>query len=540
MKTYKLLTLSFLLGTAVNAQTLADARKNTENERFDVAGGNFRALIAKEPTKAENYFYYGENFLEHGDLDSANIIWTKGVAVDPLNALNYTGLGKYLWFQGDTTAANVHIAKAFTLTKNKNAEIMRQTANIFIRTTKFKKLKAALELLDKALKLDPNNPENYLLMGDALLQITPENSSPAIKNYNLALNLDPKSPKALVRTAKIYFAAKNPELANSKYEEAQALDPNYAPAYRENAELYMRYDKSTKAIENWKKYLALNNSIEARYRYATSLFQGKKYCDAIGELTSVQAGGFNNFYVERMLTYSYYECTENDVKASYAKGLETSAKFFQMVPKDKVLASDYKYKGYLLSKSGNDSLAILELETAATIDPTVAGELYGEIGKMQMKAKKYSNVITAYEKKRNGVYTNLTLNELYDLGRSYYFGPKDYALADSCYANFLMRSPTYALAHLGRARCQMKLNPVKENWSSKDHYIKFIELLKPEEVTAANNKSNVMEASKYLGDYFVNSTGKDNEKAKYYWNIVKTLDPADKQAAQFFASPAGK
>jgi hypothetical protein len=65
-------------------------------------------------------------------------------------------------------------------------------------------------------------------------------------------------------------------------------------------------------------------------------------------------------------------------------------------------------------------------------------------------------------------------------------------------------------------------------------------LLKPEEVTAANNKSNVMEASKYLGDYFVNSTGKDNEKAKYYWNIVKTLDPADKQAAQFFASPAGK
>ena len=134
-------------------------------------------------------------------------------------------------------------------------------------------------------------------MGDALLQITPENSSPAIKNYNLALNLDPKSPKALVRTAKIYFAAKNPELANSKYEEAQALDPNYAPAYRENAELYMRYDKSTKAIENWKKYLALNNSIEARYRYATSLFQGKKYCDAIGELTSVQAGGFNNFYV---------------------------------------------------------------------------------------------------------------------------------------------------------------------------------------------------------------------------------------------------
>lgn len=540
MKTYTLIAFSLLFGSFANAQTLDDARKKTENERFDLAGSDFRTLISKEPTRADYYFYYGENFLEHDDLDSANIMWKKGVTIDPLNPLNYVGLGKYLWYNGDTTSANIHINKAFTLTKNKNAEIMRQVAIIYIKTPKCKKLDAAIALIEKALKLEPKNPENFLILGDALLGKTPEDGSPAIKNYNLALEQNPKSPKAIVRTAKLYYAAKNYELANSKYEEAIILDPTYAPAYRENAELYMKFDKSTKAIENWKKYLALNNSTEARYRYATSLFQGKKYCDAINELTSVQSNGFNNFYVERMLTYSYYECAENDVKVSNAKGLESSDKFFALVPKDKVLASDYKYKGYLLSKAGSDSLAIIELEKAAELDPSVAGELNGEIGKLYMKAKKYANAITCYEKKRNGLYTNLTVQEINELGRAYYFGTKDYVLADSCYANLALRSPSYAPAYLWRARSKFKQDPKNEKWLAKDFYIKYIELLKPEELTLPANKAFIMEASKYLGDYYVNSSEKDNVKAKFYWNMVKTLDPADKQAAVFFASSAGK
>ena len=65
-----------------------------------------------------------------------------------------------------------------------------------------------------------------------------------------ANSLNPKSPKAIVRTAKLYQRAKNYELANSKYKEAQLLDPTDAPAYRENAELNMRFDQSSKAIEN--------------------------------------------------------------------------------------------------------------------------------------------------------------------------------------------------------------------------------------------------------------------------------------------------
>lgn len=542
MKTYKVIAFSMLFGAVTNAQTLEDARKKTENERFEVAGKEFATLISKEPTRADYYFYSGENYLEHGDLDSANNMWKKGVAVDPLSPLNYVGLAKYLWFQGDTTAANVHITKAFTLTKNKNPEIMRQTATIYVRTPKCKKLDAAIVLLNKAITLDPKNPDNFILLGDALQEKTPEYGGPAIKNYNLALELNPKSPKAIVRTAKLYQRSGADSLANAKYIEAQVLDPTYAPAFRENAELNMKFNQSKKAIENWKKYLALNNSTEARYKYATSLFSGKKYCEAIGELLQVQADGMENFYIERMLTYSYYECTENDLQASYQKGLKASDAFFSMVPKDKIVATDYKFKGYLLSKIGNDSLAIIELENAAKADPKKGGELYGEIAKMHMKTKQYVKAIDAYEKKRMGNFTNLSVTEVNDLARAYFYGPKNYVMADSCYANLVSRpsSTEYAPGYLGLGRSICRQDLKNEKWLAKNAFTKYLDLLTPEERLLPANKSGVMEAAKYLGDYYLKSTEKDKIKAKSYWEIVRTVDPTDAQAKAFFASPEGK
>jgi len=43
----------------------------------------------------------------------------------------------------------------------------------------------------------------------------------------------------------------------------------------------------------------------------------------------------------------------------------------------------------------------------------------------------------------------------------------------------------------------------------------------------------VIEACKYLGDYYVNAPAKNLEKAKECWTIVHTLSPDDKQAKAF-------
>src|SRR5688500_9522199 len=87
--------VSFLTFAAFS-QTLQEAIIKTENERFEAAAADFRALIAKDPARGDVYFYYGENYFKNGEVDSANIFYAKGAEVNATNPLNYVGLGKVL------------------------------------------------------------------------------------------------------------------------------------------------------------------------------------------------------------------------------------------------------------------------------------------------------------------------------------------------------------------------------------------------------------------------------------------------------------
>ena len=538
MKKHVIFAFALGLGSFLNAQTLKDAIYKTENERFSEAVSDFAKLTQLETTNGTNYFYFGELYFERGlmsksdksYIDSALIFWEKAVAVDPTNPMSLVAKGKSLWVKGQIDAGKVEFSKATTLTKNKNAEVLRAIAETYIDAEQ-KNLDEAILLLETAVKLDPKNEDGHLLLGDALLEKTPQNGSPAIKSYNKVLEINPKSPRGIVRVAKLYQRAQNFEEANKYYQQAKDIDPTYAPAYRENAELNMMFKQSAKAIENWKKYLELNNSLEARYRFVTALFNGKQYCEVIPEIEDLQKSGFNNFYMERMITYSVVDCSKSDL-AMVQKGLDASNRFFEIVPKEKIIFMDYKYRGLLYSKNNQDSLAILELEKASALDADAAKDLAGDIGRLYMKMKKYDRVIAAYSLKKASM--ELTANEYFELGRAYFFGPKDFVNADSCFAKLVQLSPTYAPGHLWRARASYPLDPAKEKWLAKPYLTEVFNLVKPEERAVGSNKAMVMEACKYLGDYYVNSSEKDVAKAREFWNVVRELDPADKQAAAFF------
>lgn len=528
----KIALFATLLCTGLQAQTLKDAVYKTDNERFSEASSEFKALVAKEPTGV-NYFYFGENYYEWGEKDSAMMIWIAGSEKDLVSPMSAVAKGKMLWISGNKEAAKAEFTKALTSTKNKNAEVMRAIAETYIESEN-KSLDEAIALLQTATKLDSKSEDGHLLLGDALLEKTPTNGSPAIISYKKVLEINPKSPRGIVRIAKLYQRAQNFEEANKYYQEAKAVDATYAPAYRENAELNMLFKQNAKAIENWKKYLELNNSDDARYRFATAMYSGKQYCEVIPEIEGLQGKGFNNFYMERMLTYSYYECGKD---ADFAKkGLAASDRFFRMAQSDKVIYKDYKYRGLILSKSGSDSLAIIELEKASALNEEAAKEVAGDLARMYFKLKNYEKAINSYKLKSS--VSKLNVNDEYELGRSYYIGPKDYVLADSCFANVILLSPTTYNGYLWRARCAYIFDPNKEKWLAKPYLEKVIELVNPEERTSKNNKPLVIEAAKYLGDYYVNSTEKNVDLAKTYWNIVKELDPLDKQAEAFFKKNA--
>ena len=553
MKKITLIAAGLVLANTTFAQTLQDAITKTDNERYAAAAADFRALIAKEAAKGDNYFYYGENFFKKGDLDSANMYYQKGVEVNATYPLNYVGLGKVLWYNGKTADAKTQLFKAATLGANKNTEVMRKTAETYINADN-KNLDEAMTLLNAAIKIEPKNAENYLLMGDALLEKNPTEGGPAIKQYDKFSELNPKSPKGILRAGKLYQRGRNYQLALDLYKKAQDLDPTYAPAYREKAELYHLAGQKANAVDSYKKYLELNNSEEARERYAGFLLNNKQYADAITEIEKLQSAGNVSMYLDRYLGYSYAELGNKTDTAAYRKGLNAISHFFDKsskVANFKYLGTDYKYKGILLSKTGKDSLGIIEMEKAGQVDPKLANDVVREIAKSYMKAKKYNKAVDTYIRIMNGDPKNLNAQDWYEFGRAYYYdgGAKQrekkdvealdlFVKADTCFSKLAQISPAYAIAYFWRGKANVQQDVKDEKGLAKPHYEKAISLVKPEE--KAGVKQNLIEAYLYLGSHYAFSKEKDLTKAKEYFNLVKELDPANKAATDFFKSPAGK
>lgn len=559
MKT-QLIIASFTLASILPAQTLQDALTKTDNERFESAGADFRSLIAKESSKGENYFYYGENYFKKGDIDSANIQYQKGSEVNATNPLNYVGLGKVLWFQGKEADAKAQFFKAATLGANKNAEVMRRTAEAYITSEKNKNCDEAIKLLNEAIKIDPKNPENYILLGDAQLEKNPTDGSGPIKNYQKASELNPKSTKGILREGKLYQRGRNYQLALEKYKAAEAIDANFAPAYREKAELYLLAGQPSKSIENWKKYLELNSNSDSHYRYMLALFNNKQYTEAIAEGENLKKTGYNNYTIERLLGWSYGEMGNKNDTTAYSKGLRSMNAFFDMVknvPNFRYLPGDYKYKGVLLSKVGKDSLGVLELEKGIALDPVANCELWGDIAKIWSKAKRYQKSIEAYDKKA-ACPKGLNVQDYFDMGKAYYSpatakmneaaNMKDAKAkaakeaeafpllikADSAFSKVTQLNPTWPLGYTWRGRANSLLDMKAEKDVTKTCYEKVVAVVKPEEANTTY-KNNIIEAYEYFGYYYV--TKKDKAKADEMWNKVKSIDPENAKAKAYFTPP---
>jgi tetratricopeptide (TPR) repeat protein len=565
MKSIALTISGIMISGFMIGQTLQEAIKKTENERMEAAASDFRSLIAKDPTKGEYYFYFGENYFKNGDVDSANMMYNKGVEVNATNPLNYVGLGKVLLSKNNVNEAKTQFYKATSIGGAKNAEVMRQTAEAWL-TTDHKEPDAAIALLTAANKIDPKNAEGYILLGDAQLEKNPTDGSAPILSYQKASSLDPKNPKGILRQGRLYQRARNYNLALDYYKKAIELDPKFAPAYRQIAELYSMAGQHKNSIENWKKYLELNDSEHARYRFMSALFFNKQYPEAITEYENLKKSNFSNVYLERLAAYSYAEQSAKD-SAAAQKGLAAMDNFVKMAgPNFKYIADDYRYKGRLLASAGKDSLALIEMQKAIVIDSTKAGAIYGELAEMAGKKKNYLGVATYLEKKKGRDNKNLDNNDWFDLGKAYYWlgqaktktlteltaeykkkkkspgqevatlqkqADSLFVLADTSFSNLVKLNPSWPVGYVWRGRANYMLDPDAKTDNTKTQFEKVIATVKPEEQTGTY-KNYVVESYEYLGYYYV--TKKDEAKAKEAWLKVKELDPGNKKA-EFYLNP---
>ncbi|MES2835939.1 MAG: tetratricopeptide repeat protein [Bacteroidota bacterium] len=507
---------------SAKAQTVKEAIKFTDNEQLEKAEAAFKTLVASQPT-AENYFYYGENYYKWEKFSQAEAMYKKGLEVKADDALCLIGLGKLMWQDGKTTEAKANFDKALYGNNSKNVKLMLEVADVYIKSEK-KDIPAAQALINNVIKIDIKNHDAYILLGDSYLEMN--DGSKAIENYKKAGAIDPKSVKSILRQGQLYGRSKNYQLALDYYRQAAVIDSSFAPAYREQGELYYMAKQYDKAKYYSKKYVDLTGgTISSRVRYAQFLFLSKDYKKAIEEITSLQKEDTTNNVLNRLLGYASFETGE------FAKGAEAMNKFFARAPKEKnkILASDFEYLGKNYAKSGKDSLGILNLEKAITMDSS-ATNLYGDIALIYSKQKRNDKAAEYYVKKIEGK-KDVNINDHFNLGKAYYFG-KDYVKADTAFGTVISMQPKLNLGYLWRGRAQSALDPDTKTGAAKPYYEKLIEVAS---VDPVKNKTDLVEGHSYMAYYYY-LVAKDNAKSKESWLKVKEIDPANEKAKKSLES----
>jgi tetratricopeptide (TPR) repeat protein len=519
------LGLSLLFIQTSQAQNVKDAIKFTENHQFEEASKLLHQLIAKTPTDANLYYHLGENMWVSERFDSAAFYYDKGITADANNGFNYIGKGKIALSKNDEATAKPLFEKALTLTQDAKAYMAIASAYV---DNEWKNMTFALECLAKAEKLDKNNINIYLLIGDAAL-IGNNDGLTALNNYEKARDMEAKNPKPLIHIGTLYERARSYDLAFAEYNKAISLDTNFAPSYYKLGDLYYQYGDYKNAFVNLDKYVKLSKSVNATVKRAKYRFLTKDYEGAIFDIEDILAKDSSINILNRLLAYSYFE-TKNCTEA-----LKYIELFLKNAPTsgDKIITDDYRYYGKIILCNAKDSAsaipAIDMLKKTLEMDSTKL-DVYGSLADAYLKVKNYDNAIGILQKKLTLVKEPST-NDIFKIGQAFYVkaGVKkdslSYIKADSCFAIVTTKSPELVSAHLFRARANAGLDPETKTGLAKIHYETVIAL---GSLDVEKNKKSLIEAHGYLSYYYY----LQKDKIKATENVNKTLefDPENKKA----------
>src|SRR6476661_4068131 len=109
-----------LIGSAVFAQSLNDAKKALDAEQYQKAKSILKGLTTSQPTNAENYFYLGNVYLKTDYADSAKMAFNKGVTAAATSPLSYIGLGAVELQNNNPSGAKSNFDKAISMADKKD------------------------------------------------------------------------------------------------------------------------------------------------------------------------------------------------------------------------------------------------------------------------------------------------------------------------------------------------------------------------------------------------------------------------------------
>ena len=561
-----------LLGSSAFAQSLDDAKKAIDAEQYQKAKSMLKTLTTTQAGNDENYFFLGWVYLKQDYIDSAQAMFNKGINVNGKSALNFAGLGAVAHIEKDNATATSNFNTAISLAGKKNSEPFLYVGLAYLLPVSGSAIgpngsavspadaNAAIAVLNRGKAANPRDIAVLIALGDAYRSQL--KSTDAYDAYSSALAIDPNSPAANVAEGVLWRFADNYDGAYQQFQKAITANPNYGPAYREWAETALRqagsdpslYDAKVKeAADNYKKFISLTDySVESQMRYADFLIRTKDYVTLQKVAQDLSASAKTNLRVYRYLGYAAYQ------NKDYQTALSALTKWVTEADPKRLLPSDYLYLGRIQIALKNDSLGIMNLRKALTLDTTQV-DIYGEIANSLFALKKYQEAGDAYH-----VYAEKSrlakLTDHFHEGYSYYqaymvqartaqtvktIKPDSTLLtkADSAfsYVEHKLANPNAPIVYLQAQVKDFEDSGDRNNIKglAKPYYEQYIQLILAKGGTPTDEiKSNLVDAYTYLGNY-AEFKDKDHAAALAYFNKAKDLDPTDARVTYYF-STAGK
>ena len=354
-------------------------------------------------------YYLGQVALVQGDKAQARTYFDAGLAADAECPFNYVGLGALALQEGNDEAAKEQFKQAQKFGK-KNAEVSVSIARAYYNADPVKYDRDITKALEKARKDSKNaDPSIYVLEGDMLAAA--ENFGDAAARYEMAITYDPNNPEGYVKFANAYFNV-NKDFGINKLQEFLNAHPESAMAQRELAEKLFLADRWKAASELYGKYIQNPNHFpEDKARYAVLLYWGEDYPASLAIADEILASDPSNFLMQRV------RFLDQTAMGQFQAAVENAEKFFASNPEANFTIKDYTTYADALSGIGQDSLAVVQYELAASKYPE-NGDLLKNLSTVYSRNRQYDKSAEAYDAYLK-LQENPSLTDLYGMSGRY-------------------------------------------------------------------------------------------------------------------------
>lgn len=521
------------------AQSVDQGKKFLYYERYKSANDVFDKILASNPNNIDAVYWKGQTLLSMKDSVAAGDLYSKALQTNGNAPLLLAGMGGVELRNHKTADAKQRFETALSLSKNKDVNVLNAVANANI-DARDGDAAYAIEKLNLATQTKNfNNPETYLLLGDAYRkQIDGGN---AVQNYQKALTLDSKLAEAKYKIGRIYETQNNREFFLQAFEDAIALDPNYAPAYYELYYYYATHDVN-KAATYLDKYISVSDpGPEMEYAKADLLYVSSKFPEAKEKALSI-ISSMGDKVNPRLYKMVAYVC---DTLGDLACANQYITTYFQKQDTANILGADYVERGHIKGKSTDSTVALsafddyklgIMRDTLAENKAKYAAEA-GELAKKLNNKKAQAEVAgILYATKKNPVNT-----DLYNWGMANYQAG-NFKTADSIFCGlYESKYPNEIYGYLWCARSKVAQDDsVGSNGYAVEAYQKLAEVARALDSTAkvagsadsTKFKGQIINSYSQLAGYY-NNIKKDKDNAMVYLNKILEVDPGNADAQRF-------